>query len=286
MRRMQNTVILRTMKKITEYLDYRQFLSDFYEYQKSITSFFSLRYLGSKLNMDASLVLKVMQGKRHLSRKTLPLVCSLCNFDKQESRYFEALVGFNKARTDKEIKEAFEYLISLQGIDSHILEEKQYCFYQRWYHTAIRAVLSLIEFRDDFPWLARILSPAISVAEAKKSVALLERIGLIRRDEHGVFQLAEKYVSTGEKWRSVAVKNFQRESLRLAAESLDRHPKEQRDISTATVTLDKQGLEDAREMIRRLRSSVLKRAVSEKSRVYNLTIALHPLTEQVDENEA
>lgn len=274
------------MKKITEYLDYRRFLSDYYEYQKSISPFFSFRYLGSKLNMDASLVLKIIQGKRHLSRTSLPLVCKLCKFDKHESRYFEALVGFNKARTDKEIKEAFEHLISLQGIDSRVLGEKQYCFYQRWYHTAIRAVLSLVEFRDNFRWLARILSPAISVAEAKKSVALLEQIGLIRRDEQGVFRIADKYVSTGEKWRSIAVRNFQTESLRLAAESLGRHPKEQRDISTATVTLDRQGLDDAREMIRRLRSSVLKRATSKESRVYNLTIALHPLTEKVHGNEA
>jgi uncharacterized protein (TIGR02147 family) len=41
------------MKSIFEYLDYRDFLKDFYEEKKAQRSFFSYRLFGAKIGLDA-----------------------------------------------------------------------------------------------------------------------------------------------------------------------------------------------------------------------------------------
>ena len=56
---------------IYDYSDYRNFLQDFYELEKSLDSSFSYRVFAAAVEMDASLLLKILQGKRHVSTKSI-----------------------------------------------------------------------------------------------------------------------------------------------------------------------------------------------------------------------
>jgi len=67
----------------------------------------------------------------------------------------------------------------------------------------------------------------------------------------------------------------------LAVESLDRHEREQRDISTVTVSVDQEGFDQIREKIRECRESVLAiaQACTTEDRVCQLNMQFFPLTE-------
>jgi uncharacterized protein (TIGR02147 family) len=271
----------KTMKSVFEYLDYRDFLKDFYEEKKSEHSFFSYRLFGSKVGLDASYLAKVLIGQRHISNGSIGKITAFCGLREREADFFETLVHFVKARSHKESKLLFEKLLSQKSVGAKTLLPHQYAFYQKWYHSALRSILEFYDFRGDYRALAQQLSPPISAREAKESVRLLEKLGLIKKDETGRYRMTDAAITTGPQWHSLAIQAFQEETIRLSAESLARHPKNHRDVSTVTMNISAQNFEEIRERINEFRSSIIK-FVNEQSspdRVVQLNIQLFPLTQ-------
>lgn len=267
------------MKQLFHYFDYQEFLRDFYEEKKRDNSFMSYRYLGAKLGLDPGFLLKVMQGKLHLADKSIPPLCSYFKFTDRESEYFSVLVNYNKAKTHSEVKLYFEKLIATRDSKARPVQESHYAFYQKWYHSAIHALLSIYEFRGKFQELGSLLTPSITTAEAKDSIRLLSRLKMVKKGSDGVYRPTDAFLTSGEKWQSAAIHDFQKESILLSAQALDRHSKEERDISTVTITLHDTELAEVRNRIRQLRQSILAIDNDTKpNRVYQLNIQLFPVT--------
>ena len=265
-----------------DYLDYREFLRDFYLEQKRKRSNFSFRFLAQKTNIDPAHIARVFQLKRHLSEKSLVPFVQLCKFSEEEKKYFDRLVAFNMARTERQAKQAFEALISLSSVKSHALRSDQYTFYTKWYYTAVRALIAMRPFTaKDGGAIARMLSPRISTKEAREAVKLLLKLGLVYAGDEGILRCADTHITTGQRWRSIAAKTFQAETLRLAGESLDRHPKEVRDISTVTIGIKKDRMEEMRQRIADFRKSIMHLAEEDQGPddIFQLNIQLFPLTD-------
>ena len=265
---------------IFESLDYRQFLKDFYDEQKAVKPFFSYRYMAVRIDMDAGYLVKVMQKSCHIAERSIAPLCDLLKFTTRQREYFESLVAFNKARSEVDVKRHFERLLSLRGPSSKLVDGDGYEYYATWHHAAIRAVLGVVSFDGDYGKLGSLISPSIGARDAKASVLLLERLGFIRPLPDGSFELADAVITTGPQWRTLAVRTFQREAIRLAGESLERHPPAERDISTVTVALCSRDLDLVREQIAALRSTILRLAeeTKEPDRVYELNLQLFPLS--------
>jgi uncharacterized protein (TIGR02147 family) len=270
------------MKPITEYLDYRTFLKDFYEAKRAESPIYSYRYMGHHLNIDASHLVKILQGHRHIGEKSINDFISYLRLADRDAEYFEALVRFNKAKSDREIKRQYERLISIRGVNPHVLGSDQYEFYQKWYYSAILMLLDYYAFSGNYQELANKLSPPVSVKEAKNAIAILKRLDLIRELPEAKYELTHKLVTTGDKCRPVAAKDFQRETMQLAIDSLERHPKDLRNISTITLTINKSDLPEIDSIIKEFRATLLKYAEQNEKpdSVYQLNIQLFPLTQQ------
>lgn len=267
------------MKRIFEYFDYQKFLRDYYEEKKRDNPYISFRFLGNHMNLDPGFLLKVIQGKHHLAKRSIAPVCAFFKFSEREARYFDVLVSYNKAKTASDIKLYFEKLMTLREPGCRPLEEWQYAFYQRWYHSAIHALLSIYEFRGSYKELASLMTPSITAKQARESIQLLTKIGLVRRDGDGVYRPTDAFVTSGERWQSIAIQNFQKETINLSAQSLDLHPKELRDISTVTVALSRKDLPEIRERIRQLRQSILSlENDNEPDTVFQINIQVIPVT--------
>ncbi len=266
---------------IYDYFDYRKYIKDYYEMKKKDHAYFSFRFMGQKLQIDPGYLVKVMQGKYHLSQKTIPLVAALFKLSEKESAYFETLVHFGKAKSNEETKIFFEKLLSFKDVRVKRLESYQFEFYQRWYYSAIRSLLGFYDFTGDFNELANLLSPPISVKEAKNAINLLEKTGLIEQQSDGKYNLKNTMITSGEDWKSIAIRQFQKETILLAAESIDRHDKSIRDISTVTIAVSQNDIEEIKAMAKEFRASILKFAedCTEPQRVYQLNIQFIPLTE-------
>jgi uncharacterized protein (TIGR02147 family) len=123
------------------------------------------------------------------------------------------------------------------------------------------------------------LVPAISPKEARKAINLLETLGMIARKKDGGYALTDKYLTTGEEWRSFAVKTFQNQSLDLARHALEKVPKEARDISTVSLTINQGAMDKIRERVRQFHQDMLE--ISEQSgtgdRVYQVNLQVFPM---------
>ncbi|MBF0432472.1 MAG: TIGR02147 family protein [Fibrobacteria bacterium] len=262
------------------YFDYRSFLKDFYEHQKSEKSFFSYRYIGQRVGMDNSFLIRVLQGVLHISNKKIDKFIKLCGFNEKEASYFESLVYFGKAKTAKESKLHFEKLLSFKEVSSKELDKNQYEFFQDWYYSAIWSLLNYYPFKGDYKELSEKLTFPITLRQAKKAVKLLEKLELIVKDEKGIYKVSDLNITTGEKWFSIAIRDYQKKMMRLAEESLDRFKKEERDISTLTMNISPDALSEINELTNQYRQSLKKLANSypKANGVYQLNIQLFPLT--------
>jgi uncharacterized protein (TIGR02147 family) len=268
------------MKRLFEYFDYQEFLRDFYEEKKRDNPYMSYRYLGSHMHLDPGSLLKILQGKLHLAERSLTQVCEFFKFSERESRYFEMLISYNKAKKTSDIKLYFEELMALRETRARPVEEFQYAFYQKWYHSAIHALLSIYEFRGSFKKLASLLTPPITAQQAQDSIHLLMKTGMVKLGEDGIYRPTDAFVTSGEKWHSAAIRDFQIETINLSAQSLDLHAKENRDISTITVALSLKDLPEIRERIRQLRQSILTLDNDNKpDTVFQINIQAIPVTQ-------
>jgi uncharacterized protein (TIGR02147 family) len=265
---------------IFDYLDYRLYLKEFYEDRKKANSFFSYRYMGAKVGMDPGYLVKVIQGKYHIAESSVAKFTALCKLDEKESAYFSAMVSFAKAKSETQTKLNFEKLLSLKNVKSARLEAHQYEFYKQWHYSAVRALLGWYNFSGNYRDLGRKLSPAISAKEAKQAVRLLEKLDLIRKNKNGRYELTNTVITTGKDWKSIAVREFQLQTMDRARESLTRHEKELRDISTVTISVAFSEIEEIKARIGELRSSILNLASENPNpdSVYQLNIQLVPLT--------
>ena len=268
------------MINIFDYIEYREYLRDYYQEQKRTKPFFSYRFIGNRVGMDSSFVLKVLQGGLHISPKKIESFIKLLNLNAQEAEYFETLVHFCRAKTQRQRGVYFDKLFSISNVKAHRLEAHQYEFFRKWYYSAVWSIINCSSFKGDFRALAEACLPPITVWDAKRAIKLLERLGLIAKGPDGAFRTTDINLTTGQKWHSHAIEGHQREMLRLAGESIERCPKNERDISTVTVCVDENILPEIREHIRQFRTLLIKLINSHggASKVYQLNIQLFPLS--------
>lgn len=263
-----------------QYLDYRQFLKDFYEYEKSRLSVFSYRYFANKTGTDASFLVKVLQREKHLADRHIIPLAKYLELDEKLTEYLSLLVSFNKTKRDQDAKLLFEKLMAIRPLQIHTLESTRYEFFSQWYHVALWELLSFSPFTGDFEELAVRFCPAITATKARRALEVLQRLNLIEKTSSGQWIARHGLITTGEEWQSMAIRTFQRDAIQLAEQALDSVPKEDRDISTVTLSLSKSTFDSVRERLRAMRQELLEISEHEtnKENVYQFNFQVFPLT--------
>ena len=189
-------------------------------------------------------------------------------------------MNLNQAKTVREKKFYFEKVISFSKSDAMPLLADRYALFESWHYIAIRELLSHYAFCGDYERLATMLDPPISPGAAKRTIALLLRLRLVRKDSNGCYRPTDKFISVGENWHSIAIANFQKSAIALAGEAIDRFSPGCRDISTLTVNLSPQGLSKVKEKVRAMRQEILEveNMDSGHDRVFQVNFQVFPLS--------
>ena len=277
------------MQPLNAYLDYRQYLRDFYEEQKRRNPRYSHRLFALKAGLTSTgFFSEVLSGKRQLAPAAVLRFCKALKLTTQEQACFETLVAFNQAKTIEERNHHFARLSAhhahrlnrggMGGIGRivDIVGQERYEFYRHWYHAALRELIAVKPVRGksqaDFALLGQSLEPPIPAAKARRSVELLLRLGFITRAGNGVLTQATPLISTGDlngdlhgvsqRPTTLDIDNFQAAMLDLARKALDKQPRSSRDFSTLTLSLSAAGEAAARAEIAALRKRLM--ALAEK----------------------
>jgi uncharacterized protein (TIGR02147 family) len=266
---------------IFEYSDYRKYLRDVFDEKKRLNSGFSHRVLAQKLGLSTSnYVMLIMQGKRNLNADLRYRMSTVFKHSGKEAEYFEYMVNFAHAKTCSEKNYYFTKMISMRKLlKVKVLHDSQYEYLSTWYNPAIRELVTHSEWEGDFKLLAKMVRPAITAAQAKRSVELLIRCGLIIYDD-GKYVQTSPLVTTEKSLVSLAITEFHQEMCKRARDILDSPDRENRNVTGATLHISRKTFEMIKEELARCRSNILAmaQADTEADSVYHVNLQLFPIS--------
>jgi uncharacterized protein (TIGR02147 family) len=275
----------KAIRKVFEYLDYREFLKDYYNSKKEANPAFSLRVFSDKIGFKAKdFISRVMSGSKNLSDQSIPKVAAGLRLGKHETEFFTGLVKFNQAETTEDRNAAFEEMQAALKVarfaeKQHVLGHAQYMVYSHWRHLTVRSLIGMFGFNGDYEALAKQVRPHITAEEAKKSVQLLEECELIKKDKSGKYVLTENSITTGDRTSKLALRGYHQHCLKLAADSIDRDPPGSRHISGITLGISQEGYERIVERINAFRKEIALIAEEDQNsdKVFQLEFAMFPV---------
>lgn len=274
------------MPNISEYTDYRKFLQDYYEEARAKNPHYSYQLFAIKAGLKSKGFLhNVLHGKRSISRANIFSISQAMRLDKYEMEYFEILVAFAQAKNIQERTHFFERLSAIKSSgpkawQPQIVRNEQFEFYSNFHHSVVRSLIGMFGFKNDYKWLAKRVYPSITPSQAKKSVALLERLGFIKKQKDGSFALVSTTIAAPPELISVAIQNFHRQSGELALKALSQLPLEKRNISGVTLGISKETYSTICEEIQAFRTRLLQIAEADRNadETFQLNVQFFPVS--------
>lgn len=275
---------MRKMPQISifEYVDYRFFLEDYFNLQKKSSRRFSYRSFAQKAGVAASLLKDILSRRQKLTIPTMRKYAAAMELGKKECAYFEALVGFNNATSNKEKNRFFGEMVRLRGRSAvRFLDVRQYEYFSEWYHPVVRELVTHVGVGCNAEAIARCIFPAVSPAKIRKSISLLRELGLIYESPDGTWHASDKIVSSEYEIRSVALKNYHTGIMERAVEALDSSPGEDREFQGLTISASRATFRRMKERIRVFTDELLSMAASETEEaeeVFQVNLQMFPFT--------
>lgn len=285
----KNTVSVQPPRKIKEqpkipldiYFDYRKYLKETVAQRKGVHGF-SLRRLTSQAGFASSgFISEVISGRKNLSPASAIKLGKALGFNNEELTHFDILVRYNQAKEPEEKAWLLQHILrSNPGPSGPKVPAEQWEFYSHWLHAVIREILHCLPFKGDAGDLARRIVPAQSVENIRDSIQLLNRLGLIKRNAQGVYKPTDRVIALDDPAAAPLLNELQRQMLDLARDAFTRWPREERLMSSSTLSLSQKQFLKACGLIRQMRRQLLELAKSdeESDRVFQLSIAFFPLS--------
>ena len=264
------------------YLNYREFLRDAYEERHSGDWRFSHRYIADRAGFDSSMFNKILQGKRNLTERMVKVFADIFCNDDREKVYFANMVAFNQAKTHSESRQYLEKLVATKECKVEDLAKDQFEYFDHWYHAVIRELVTFYPYVGDDAALGLMVRPPITASQVKSSIALLERLSMIRKNEEtGMYEQMQGLISSGSESYSTAVNSYIQQNLDVAQTAMDRFGKSERNLSTLAFACDEATYDELVEMVRRFRREILSKVsqCSKPNRVIQLGMQLFPLSD-------
>lgn len=277
-----------------DYTDYRKWLSDTFQARKAAHSWYSYGVLASRAGFKArDFLLRVMRGERNLSSEGAEKLAAALELSRKECEYFLALVRYNQAKSDRKREDAWtqveQALAKVRDVGApRLLNAVHRQIQSHWHALALRSLLEMRPDPGDCAALGSRLHPPQTAATVRHDIALLERGGLLEKQEDGLWHATEKAIATSPEVGAPAVRQFHRKCLELASQSLESVPVERRNISGITLGISAQTYDRICQRLQEVREefSRLADADNEADEVFQLTFAFFPFSQPASEKEA
>lgn len=273
------------MKPVMSYLDFREYLRDFY-LEKKKTAGFSFRAFAKAAGFSSPVYIKlVMDGKANLARSGATKLCNAMGLRNRERRYFKNLIKFGQAKT---IEVKVDYLEKLKSFHPSVsisgLTEDQFAYFSKWYHPIVRELITMGRFDGNYEKLAALVNPPIAAKEAGTSIELLQKLALIKKSGDGQYVATSRFLtSEGLETGTLAIRNTQKTMAQLAARAIDVMPPGNRDISGASIAISDKSLPAIREELQKCRRRIFEIAAGDKEcdSVFRVNLHLFPVSEKI-----
>lgn len=270
------------MPPVTQFLDPTLFLKSLYETAKLDDPSYSYLQFSEDMGLSRSNVLHlVIRGSRPLTPKAAQSIGEALGLKGLNRRYWLNMVLYHSSKDSSTRDEVMAEMqeIKSREISSSDSIQRQLEFFTEWYHSIIFEMASLPTFSDDPTVLAQSVEPKIRPEQARKSLALLEALGLLEKKE-GKLVPSQGQITTPREIASLAIIRYHQNMIDLGKRSLTAIDAELRDVTSITFTCPSHLLPEVKDEISRFRKRMLLLADKkpDAEQVYQMNIQLFPTT--------
>jgi uncharacterized protein (TIGR02147 family) len=268
---------------IFNYIDFRKYLEDYYSFRKHIDKGFTHLHICRRLGQKnaKSYFNNVIKGRTNVTPTFVDRFISVLELKQEEAMYFRALVNYNQTASSNEKEFFFDQLVRLNRTPHHIINKNAYAYYGEWRHSAVRALLDIVDIKNEYKHLANKIFPPITLKQARDSIKLLKDLGIIAKNGRGYWKPTDKVIVTGEFIKDAVVKRFQMKCLEHAKNVIANDGiTGQRNI-TLTISASEKACERISARIHQFKTEV--RSIVHKDelppvKVHNLNINFSPMS--------
>ena len=244
---------------------YLEILQNDFNKRKEKNPRFSLRSYSRLLGVNPGNLSAVLNGKRRLSLGMGIKISSSLNLEPNMAKAFIKSIESNLSKIERERLRDSSYAEYSIEMFSPISD---------WKYFAIMNTVLLDKYDGTINFIVNEL--AFSKEEVEKIVSMLVQAKIFKI-ENGIISRVEKKISV-QKVSSDVIKSFHSQNLNLAIDSLFSTDVNDRDMSSITMAISMDKLENAKIMIKNFRRKLSAFLTSdEKDAVYNFSIQLFPI---------
>jgi uncharacterized protein (TIGR02147 family) len=271
-----------SLPTVFSYSDFRLYLADYQLARQKVESTFTKSIICKHLGLpnSRSYFSDVINGKK-VTPAFVERFLRVLTLPKEDAQFFRVLVKFNQSEDPDERELYLEQLVSLNRTPKTVLDKDAYTYFSKWYNTAIRAILDVIDFSDNYQTIVEHIVPSITAKQAKEAIILLKKLSLIHLNEHGFWKPSHKAVTTSDYIHDALILKYQDQCLSLARKAVVSESKAPRQIFSNTLSVSEAGYKRIEKFLYKFRAEA--RSVAHKDdipadRVYQLNVQLFPMS--------
>lgn len=268
--------------EIYAYTNYRAYLKDWFESRKGKPS---VRQAATRVGCSPALLSAVQGGTRDIHPPHTEKLASLVTEDGEGQSYFLALVDYEQGDTLARKREALRRVMAMRRFRTgRRLVDSTWDIFAQWYVPAIAELARCEGFREDAAWIASVMRPQITAAQAAEALVLLQEGGFLARAEDGRLRPTDAVFRTDhevDRVERIAVGEWHRHLLDRAREALDTLPGPERHFASASLPMSAELLKELKTVISAFMEDVTSRTTghaSERDRVYQICVQLFPVS--------
>ncbi|MBK9324419.1 MAG: TIGR02147 family protein [Bdellovibrionaceae bacterium] len=277
---------------VSDYMDYRLFLSKFFDYRRELSARdlrpYSYATFSAGANIKSPNYLKmIIEGRRNLSPEMVLKFAKALGLNKEQTEDFDLLVSYCQATDPAErnifLKKLSEHRVQIKLRNGEI-DQRTWDKIPNWAAWVIYAMVDQEGVCYDVKTLRALLRGKASEDEIEQALHSLFASGeLVLDPETQVVKKSRALIESSEDVPVALVRKLQAQLMYLGLESLYQDGATEREFGTLTLSLTKQEFEEVKFKLRQIRKQINKdnsiaRMSSKGERVYQLNIQLFPVT--------
>lgn len=268
------------MVNIYDYTDIREFLRVFYEERKKENPIFSHRYIAMKVGFSAGYFSRILSGEKTISLKTADSFADFFQLSRNERDYFHLITNYSQTEKLEEKNRLFQQILTLKKKRRITRDKQGYKLFSSKSHSLVFSLCRLERISDssDFAKLGKLFTPRLSAKEIKESLALLEKMEILRKNDAGEYCIVNSFLSLIQD-ESIHVQNYLLNSIKSAKEALENLPRSDREIATMILTVSEDGYNKINKKLIHLRKEINEIVAQDDdiNRICQVNIHLFPL---------
>jgi len=242
------------LPSIFDYMDYREFLSDWFAAKKRADPTYSYARFAQESGGSKSTLANVLRGARHPRPASQDQFAHAMGMSPEERNYLGVLVELSSAQSEARRQQTLERILSNERYGQVRMAETEgdeniARYLEHWYLPAIRELASIGGFQADAEWIVGRLTPKITREQAQRALDTLFDLGLLVTDEQGVVRAREPEIRTKRQSHQTSVARFYRTAIPTLLERMDSSKWKRQHLRTATLSLPASAIPEAKRKI-------------------------------------